>query len=244
MADDPLKFPPVPSEHVILLKEGQLNYGANHDESTTTAQFEAVFSAFAAAASQQGRTKLILDFHGGLVDEEEARKWSRPCFHYYNQANAYPVFLMWDSDIKSQFERNAWQFFADAGFQMLSGQLLKFLKGKFGSGAAGGTPESLTESALQRERRIAPETIPTDLLKAEVDRLLPEAELAAFREAVVRELSKAPDTPEATLQLEATPEHVAEGAPADPGAGSRERALALVANSIRSSEGTSTVWCS
>lgn len=65
-------------------------------DDTTPAQLDAAFSAYEADASKQ---RLVLNFHGGLVDRHSGLNTANILYKEYESASAYPLFFIWESGI-------------------------------------------------------------------------------------------------------------------------------------------------
>ncbi len=84
------------SDHLVLLQKGKLA-----DESAL-GQLNAMFEQI----RTENRPNLVVHFHGGLISKEEGIAKAERLIPVYEEAKAYPVFFVWDSDFLKVIKRN------------------------------------------------------------------------------------------------------------------------------------------
>lgn len=92
--------------------------------SSTSAEIEAIVEDVAQAS------RVVLHFHGGLVNEKSGWGTARRLNHVYEQAGALPVFFVWRSGLLETVTGNLREIFVEDLFQRLLGWVLRFSVGK------------------------------------------------------------------------------------------------------------------
>src|SRR6516164_10373914 len=74
--------------------------------------------------------RLIIYFHGGLVDREAGMAASTLLAPNFIQADAKPLFIIWESGWKEVIEQNLPAIFAEQFFKRVLRRVTQFVKGK------------------------------------------------------------------------------------------------------------------
>jgi hypothetical protein len=118
MAITPLNF--------LTLRNGQF-------DATNRPQLKQAFDAFATGNTK----KLVVHFHGGLVNEKNAMDMAARLLPEYQQTNvAYPLFFVWESGLLEAIRNNVGEIATEEFFQKLLLKALQFAGGKVLQGAA------------------------------------------------------------------------------------------------------------
>ena len=106
--------------HVIDLKDGKFS-------GTTPEDMTAMFQRIEKDAD--GRN-LVIHFHGGLVSRRKALTAAADLYETYRAGGAYPVFVVWNSDLYNTIIGNLGEIAKERAFQRLLFKLAQFLIGK------------------------------------------------------------------------------------------------------------------
>jgi len=119
---------------------------------TSTLQVDAIVKAL------EDESKLVLHFHGGLVNAAAGRRIAESLTPVYRGAGAYPVFFVWHGGLLEVVRGNLTEIAAEEAFSLLEKWVTKFAVGKLqqvpGSrGLTIGAPSDY-EVALELARRL------------------------------------------------------------------------------------------
>lgn len=93
---------------------------------------------FRSLSSSDGAEHLVLHFHGGLVSRRSAHaKAEKHLLDTYRKGHAYPVFVVWNSDVITTISASLGQIAKDPIFHRLLKRLLQLLAGKLAARAGG-----------------------------------------------------------------------------------------------------------
>jgi len=100
--------------------------------------------------------KGVLHFHGGLVSKESGLRAARNLLPVYEDAGAYPIFVVWNSDVLSILRGNLGEIAREEIFKRLLKTVLRFsaghVKSAIGAKATGSQPASPRETDVQLKR--------------------------------------------------------------------------------------------
>jgi hypothetical protein len=137
---------PLSKDHYINLRNGMF-------DSTNSDDLKHLFTRF---ASDPNRARLVVHFHGGLVNEKTGMAIAEHLLPVYHSAGSYPVFFVWESGLLEVLSHNLSEISSEKIFQLLLKNLLQF------------TVAKLKQKAVARGRLLE---LPNDLeVKAELDR--------------------------------------------------------------------------
>jgi hypothetical protein len=159
----------------------------NGELATTTAEVDAIFADLA------NQRRIVLHFHGGLVNRDSGQRIAENLAQVYLDAGAKPVFFVWQSGVVEIISGNLKQIIGEGVFQRMLHLVLKFAAGKVrdDAGSAGAraigdlpVPPSHEVDAELHARAVGKEPfaeLPTtndvgDLTDAERDAFLLEGE--------------------------------------------------------------------
>jgi hypothetical protein len=97
---------------------------ANGKLKTSTSQVDAIVKAL------EQESKLVLHFHGGLVNAAAGRRVARNLTPVYRAAGAYPVFFVWHGGLLEVVRGNLAEIAAEEAFSLLEKWVTKFSVGK------------------------------------------------------------------------------------------------------------------
>jgi len=108
---------------------------------------------FAAADKSEQRDHLVFHFHGGLVGRESAHAVGEKLLEPYRAAHAWPVFVIWNSDLKTQLQEKLLNIAAENVFKHLLRRILRLAEGKLrgGFGERGAELEFLSLKDIPKE---------------------------------------------------------------------------------------------
>lgn len=154
--------------------------GADGVLETPTTEVDQIIEAL------RGERRVVLHFHGGLVDEKAGMRAAEGLISTYEGAGAYPVFFIWRSGIFDILSGNLREIASERAFDVLRKWVLKFAVGKLRQ-AVGLAPKG------------APLPTPSDHeVYLEIDRAKAGEEPYAYDDAI------ASATPEDLSEAEAT----------------------------------------
>lgn len=93
-------------------------------DGTSQADMDAMFAAM------QGKSRVVVHFHGGLVNLQGGMDAATRLWADYDAAGAFPVFFVWKSGLLEIVPRNLTEIFGEDIFKILLKWVLKFAKGK------------------------------------------------------------------------------------------------------------------
>jgi hypothetical protein len=132
----------------------------------------------------------VVHFHGGLVSAEKGVEIAADLLPIYTDADAYPIFFVWGSDVVAIVGGNLKEIAEEEIFQRLLKKVLAYAAGKvkdelgIGKGTESLTPETPLEVAKQLKRRERKEEPFAELpVAAEVPELTDE-ELSRFESEI------------------------------------------------------------
>src|SRR5262245_7818139 len=111
---------PLNKDHYLNLKNGIF-------DSTTRADLDRLFQVFSAAPARQ---RLVLHFHGGLVNEQAGMEIATRLLPVYQKAEAYPVFFVWEAGLIEVITHNLQEIFKENIFQRLLERVTQFALAK------------------------------------------------------------------------------------------------------------------
>jgi hypothetical protein len=146
----------------------------------------------AMVAAMVGHGRGVLHFHGGLVSEPSGLRIARDLRPVYEQAGAYPIFVVWRSDFLSIVRGNLYEIAREEVFNRLVRKVLSYVAGKAGDELVGGgkgdegaTVLSEYQVNVQLARLDEKDEVPfAELVPREGIPELSEDELADFEEDV------------------------------------------------------------
>jgi hypothetical protein len=115
--------------HCLFVRNGQFD----EDEGSNAAQLEQIFQTYRAT----GRTRLVVYFHGGLVDTASAVKDAAELAPAYEASSAFPIFVIWQTGWAEVVDQNLPSIFGERIFQRLVARVSQFVKGKLAKAASG-----------------------------------------------------------------------------------------------------------
>jgi hypothetical protein len=134
---------PLSKDHYINLKNGIF-------DSTSRDDLKHLFTSF---AGDPNRARLVVHFHGGLVDEKAGMATTERLLPIYRSAGSYPVFFVWESGLLEVLSHNLSEISNEKIFQLLLKNLLKFTVAKLKqkAGVRGGILELPDELEVKAE---------------------------------------------------------------------------------------------
>jgi hypothetical protein len=127
--------------HCLFVRNGQFD----EDEGSNAAQLDQIFEAYRAT----GRTRLVVYFHGGLVDTAAAVRDAAELAPAYEASSAFPIFVIWQTGWAEVVDQNLPWIFGERIFQRLVARVSQFVKGKLEK-AASGTSKGLDDLPLDK----------------------------------------------------------------------------------------------
>lgn len=115
-------------DHYINLKNGSF-------DATTKADLDHLFTTF---ATDTHNDKLIVYFHGGLVDVQEGMNGAESLMDYYKDLGIYEVFFVWETGLLEVISTNLTQIYNEPIFQQLLMRTIQFASAKVTQGAVSG----------------------------------------------------------------------------------------------------------
>jgi len=199
----------------LYVRNGQFD----GQEGSNAAQLAQIFAAYKAS----GRTKLVLYFHGGLVDRTSAMQAAALLTPAYEAANAFPVFIIWETGWAEVIDQNLPKIFGEGIFQRLVARVSQFVKGKLSKANETGATKDAGDLPLDKLQDIEKE-----LKSSGVDgALFSELDLAALQpsdELTDTEAAQIRAQIEKDLRLQQHVEEISNGRDEDPSTGTATRA--------------------
>ena len=96
------------TDHYLNLKDGVF-------DTTTKANLDHLFATLVASDSE----RLVVHFHGGLVDTASGKANAEHLMEYYQDLNAYQVFFLWESGLLDVLTQELSTIFEEPLFQQL-----------------------------------------------------------------------------------------------------------------------------
>lgn len=163
--------------HYIDLVDGDF-------DETTREDLAGIFRSVAASSTPDN---IVIHFHGGLVSRASAMQTAQQHLRPAIEAGGgYPIFVVWNSDLKTTITENLGQIAKDPVFHRLVKRVLQFVLSKYAEGVDGRSGEALALESLI--------DIPDDIEEIEkyareqTTSRKPSAENPADREVVTDEL--------------------------------------------------------
>jgi hypothetical protein len=132
-------------DHVIHLENGRLTGDTTHEVVNRIAR---------RAVQETGDGGIVIHFHGGLVSCGSGIEIAERLHPRYSQANAYPVFFVWESDVFETLENNLQEIAHEFFYERLWKRLSEFIMRKF------------SQTGRQRVLYALPEADPRDVCEA------------------------------------------------------------------------------
>src|SRR5438128_2468870 len=120
-------------DHYIALKNG--SFDTTSQNGTSKADLDHLFTAFAADPHND---KLVVHFHGGLVDMQSGMNAAEYLSNFYKDFPAYQVFFIWESGILDVLSTNLNQIYGEPIFKQLLMRVTQFASAKVTQSAAPG----------------------------------------------------------------------------------------------------------
>jgi hypothetical protein len=167
----------------LFVREGQFDVS----EGSNPAQLEQLFAAYKAS----GKKKLVVYFHGGLVDTASAVASAAALTPAYKASDAFPVFIIWQTGWAEVIDQNLPSIFGEKIFQRLVARVTQFVKGKLEKAAATGVSRGPGDLPLDKLQSIENELKTLDesgvpLTHFDPGALQPTDELTQDEEAQIR----------------------------------------------------------
>jgi hypothetical protein len=124
-----MPVPPQATPKNVLNKDYCINLKNGAFDGTTRADLDALFSKFKASPNH---SHMIVHFHGGLVGEQSGIDLSVRLRPVYEEAQAYPVFFVWESGWNEILAHNVAEIFKEDVFQRLLKRVTQFAIAKLG----------------------------------------------------------------------------------------------------------------
>ena len=130
----------------LFVRNGQFD----QREGSTAAQLSQILDAYKASR----RTKLVLYFHGGLVDNGSALQAAAFLTPAYEATNAFPVFIIWETGWAEVIDQNLPKIFGEGIFQRLVARVSQFVKGKLAKAGETGATRDAGDLPLDKLQEI------------------------------------------------------------------------------------------
>jgi hypothetical protein len=114
---------------------------------TTPADVDAIF----AHLEQQGKKKLTIHFHGGLIKEEAGRKIAEKMSLVYTQAGSHPVTFIWETGLMETVKRNLESINQTKLFVKLLKLVLRLAGKQLGGVGGKGPGQAISEAEIEAE---------------------------------------------------------------------------------------------
>src|SRR5437588_5401926 len=108
-------------DHYISLKNG--SFDTTSQNGTSKADLDHLSSAFPADPHHD---KLVVHFHGGLVDMQRGMDAAESLMNFYQDLPAYQVFFIWESGLLDVLSINLNQIYQEPIFQQLLMRVTQF----------------------------------------------------------------------------------------------------------------------
>ena len=139
----------ISKSHYLDLEDGKFS-------GTDAADLQGMFEAIIADGNVD---HLIIHFHGGLVGRDASLGMAERLLPVYRQANGFPVFFVWNSDLKSTFKNNLDEIFSERVFGRLVQVLGNFLVGKLVDSVGGRSSGRLSLDSMRKYEKSRKELI-------------------------------------------------------------------------------------
>lgn len=110
--------------HYVDLVDGKF-------KQTSPQDLQELFEAF---DRDKHNNHLVVHFHGGLVGRNAGKEIAKNLLAEYRRGGGYPVFFIWNSDLKTAIVANLRQIAEEAIFKRLARRLARFVIAKLGEG--------------------------------------------------------------------------------------------------------------
>src|SRR5579864_2308603 len=107
-------------DHYLSLKSGMFN-------TTQKTDLEQLFTALPNAA---GHNKLVIHFHGGLVNMDSGLSSAEYLMEHYKDLNAYQIFFIWESGLLDVLSNSLNEISKERIFQQLLMRVTQFATAK------------------------------------------------------------------------------------------------------------------
>lgn len=134
---------------LIVLRDGK--FDQQHGTSPDT--LDTIFKEIRDSASN----RIVVHFHGGLVDRQAGTAGANFLNPIYRQAGAYPIFFIWESGWKEILEQKLPAIFNEGIFQKIQTYLTRFAKGKVDKALQTGMAKSAGDLPLPKESAVEAE---------------------------------------------------------------------------------------
>jgi len=139
----------ISKSHYLDLEDGKFS-------GTNASNLQGMFDAI---EDDGNANHLIIHFHGGLVSREDSLGMAERLLPVYRQANAFPVFFVWNSDLKSTFKNNLDEIFSEKVFERLLQILGNYLVGKLVDSVGGRSSGKLSLDSMRKYEKSRKELI-------------------------------------------------------------------------------------
>jgi hypothetical protein len=133
----------------LFVREGRFDEPAG----SNATQLEQLFAAYKAS----GKKRLVVYFHGGLVDTASAVTSATTLTPAYEASDAFPIFVIWETGWAEVVDQNLPSIFGEQIFQRLVARVTQFVKGKLEKAAATGVSKGLGDLPLDKLQSIEAE---------------------------------------------------------------------------------------
>lgn len=113
-------------DHCFSLKDGEFDI-----PSTSKSDLDHIFDILPTAP---GHEKLVVHFHGGLVDKQSGLNNAMSLLDRYQNLNAYQLFFIWESSIFDVFQNKLNEISKELLFQQLLLHIVPLIAAKVGTG--------------------------------------------------------------------------------------------------------------
>ncbi len=101
---------------------------------TSAQELDALFRAF---DKDSHNNHLVVHFHGGLVGRDSGEEIAKNLLDDYERGGGYPVFFIWNSDLKTTLVANLKQIAEEDIFKRLVRRVAQYVMAKLGEGVSG-----------------------------------------------------------------------------------------------------------
>lgn len=106
---------------------------------------------------QSQANRVVVHFHGGLVDREAGMAAAEVLDPIYRQTGSAPIFFIWESGWKEILDQNLPAIFQENIFQKILSYLTRFAKGKINKAIETGTAKAAGGIALPKQSEVEEE---------------------------------------------------------------------------------------
>jgi hypothetical protein len=134
---------------MIVLRDGK--FDTAHGTSKET--LDKIFNEL----RQSQAKRVVVHFHGGLVDREAGIAGAEMLDKVYRQTDSAPIFFVWESGWKEILTQNLPAIFQENIFQKILAYLMRFAKGKINNAIETGTPRAAGDLLLPKRLEVEEE---------------------------------------------------------------------------------------